>query len=800
MQVPGSANALMLGGARDYTIARSLRFRSSASAYLSRTPASAGNRRTFTYSNWIKRGKLSSAQTILSAGISTSSNPRVDWQFNASDQIEIDMNSSGSSWDCLLTTSQVFRDPSAFYHIVVAVDTTQATASNRVKIYINGVQVTALSSSTYPAQNADMPVNNTIPHGLYGYIVGATQYVDGYAADTYLIDGQALTPSSFGEFDLTTGVWKPKRYAGTYGTNGFKLDFSDNSAATAAAIGKDSSGNGNNWTPNNISVTAGVTYDSMTDVPTLTSATASNYCVLNPLNTDSNITVRDGNLFATWTGSANKDTLATIAPTSGKFYCEVYQSAGATADVVTGFCLVNYNRNAFNMVGDSSAQYLGYTYAGRKWDKGAQTNGLTTLSVSADYLCFAIDYDAGKAWAGKNGVWFASGDPATGANPFWTFTANSQYTFGSPIFNGSFSVNFGQRPFAYTPPTGFVALNTFNLPTPSIKKPNSNFDVSIYTGNGSTQTITNGGSFQPDFVWVKSRSNGTYNHVLSDSVRGVSKWIYSDSTTAEASAAGYGVTSFNSNGFGAGLGAIFNENAGSYVGWQWKAGGSAVSNTAGSITSQVSANPSAGFSIVTYTGTGVAGATVGHGLGVAPSMIIWKNRASAGTNWITYHKSLGVNQYIFLNLTNSAATNANTFGVSSTTFTLGTTTPDFNGTSVVAYCFSEVAGYSKFGTYTGNGSADGVFVYTGFRPAYVMLKSSDNVTSWWVFDSKRNTYNAVDLGLIPNATNADTSGYPLDFLSNGFKFRNSNGDFNGSGRNYIYACFSENPMKYALAR
>ena len=319
MIVPGSANPLLLGQSQGYNLTKSLRFRSSASAYLSRTPASAGNRKTWTYSAWVKRGKLGSIQTILSAGTNTSS-PRVDWQFNSSDQLEIDMNSSGSSWDCLVITNQVFRDPSAWYHLVVAIDTTQATASNRVKLYVNGVQVTSFGTSTYPSQNTDSPINSTIPHAIFGYIVSNSQYVDGYLTEFNLIDGQALTPSSFGETSSTTGVWQPKKYSGTYGTNGFYLPFTDNSALTSgsnAGLGKDFSGNGNYWNTNNISVTSGSTYDSMTDVPTLTSATASNFATLNPLF--SNATLSNGNLNFSG-GSSGIYTTGTIAPTSGKYY------------------------------------------------------------------------------------------------------------------------------------------------------------------------------------------------------------------------------------------------------------------------------------------------------------------------------------------------------------------------------------------------------------------------------------------------------------------------------------------------
>ncbi len=261
----GGASGQSSGG---YTLDNSLRFRASASAYLNRTPGSAGDQKTFTWSSWVKRGTLSVVQSTLSAGIPSAGNPRVDWQFNASNSFEVDMNSSGSSWDCLLTTTQLFRDTSAWYHMIVAVDTTQATSSDRVKVYINGSQVTSFSSSTYPALNANMPVNSAIPHAINGYIVAGTQYVDGYLTEVNFVDGQALTAADFGETNEDTGVWQPIEYAGTYGTNGFYLK----------GRGTDNSGNSNDCTENNFNTSDSTltTYDIMSDVPTLTDADTSN--------------------------------------------------------------------------------------------------------------------------------------------------------------------------------------------------------------------------------------------------------------------------------------------------------------------------------------------------------------------------------------------------------------------------------------------------------------------------------------------------------------------------------------------
>jgi len=349
------------------------------------------------------------------------------------------------------------------------------------------------------------------------------------------------------------------------------------------------------------------------------------------------------------------------------------------------------------------------------------------------------------------------------------------------------------------------------MSTPTIPAGNLYMNATLYTGNSGTQSIVNGvagQAFQPDFVWLKSRSNAL-DHGLNDSVRGVQKTLASNGTGAENYGGTGELTAFNSNGFTLVNSGSYqtNQSGYTYVGWNWKAGGTAVTNTSGSISSQVSANTTSGFSIVTFTGTG-ANATVGHGLGVAPQFIIVKNRTSSVPAWYCYNQYLDatIPQYyaIYLNLTNardSAAAFWNNTAPTSSVFTVGTSS-GVNGSTnaMVAYCWTPIAGYSAFGSYTGNASTDGPFIYTGFRPRFIMIKCSSDVTSWWIYDSSRNTYNAVDLGLLPNLTNADTSGYPLDFLSNGFKFRNSNGDFNGSGRTYIYAAFAENPFKYANAR
>lgn len=330
--------------------------------------------------------------------------------------------------------------------------------------------------------------------------------------------------------------------------------------------------------------------------------------------------------------------------------------------------------------------------------------------------------------------------------------------------------------------------------------------ATLYTGTGATQTISNAVntvSFQPDLVWIKSRNTAGSN-ILQDSVRGATIALFSDGTTADTTLVN-GLTAFASNGFTLGSGAATNQNtsATTYIGWNWKAGGTAVSNTAGTITSSVSANPTAGFSVVTFTAPSSGSGTVGHGVqvgGVAttPSMIILKSRSNAD-NWTTYHSSLGGSSALFLNLTN--ASSALTWGtINTTVFTADTAANVTASRTYVAYCWAPVAGYSAFGSYTGNGSADGPFIYTGFRPRWVMVKCSAAAESWYIFDSSRNTYNVTDLGLVPNMAIAEFSSNTFDFVSNGIKIRTTNTLANSSSTTYIYAAFAENPLKYANAR
>jgi hypothetical protein len=810
MIVAGSASPLLLSSAGGYNLTNSLRFRSSASAYLNRTPASASNRQVWTWSGWVKRGALGVYSPLFIAG-TTNGQQVGSLAFSSAggvyDKLELNFGVQGTSTEFWLQTTQVFRDPSAWYHIVCAVDTTQATASNRVKFYVNGTQITALSSyggySQYPSQNYNTSVNNTVQHLISRDQVNTAGYFDGYLAEVNFIDGQALTPSSFGQTSAITGVWIPKKYTGTYGTNGFYLDFEDTSST--AALGYDAAGS-NDWTVNNISLTAGSTYDSMTDVPTLTSATAANYCTLNPISNPNGtiVTYSDGNLafsHSSSSGNAPKMTVqGTMALPAGKFYWEYTVGATVNDQVGIGTMLV---------VGGSADGTAGARYL----NGGTFQSSYTTPSSAASYttgdvIGMAYDQPNGTLAFYKNNSLQGTVTNISTSEVF--FPLRSPNTSGS---GGAGVFNFGQRPFTYTPPSGFLTLNTTNLPTPTIgttstTQANKYFDATLYTGNGTTNTITNAGGFQPDFVWMKDRTNA-YFHGLYDSVRGTgtSKSLYSNSTDAEGTnSANQNLTSFNSNGFSLGSTSstnAINANGDAYVGWQWRASNAtAVTNTSGSITSTVSANTTAGFSIVTFTTQSSGTATVGHGLGVAPSMIITKLRTDA-SNWNVFHSSVGNTGILSLNTTGATTTNSQYWNNTSPTSSVFTTGTWYTGSlTAVAYCFAQVAGYSAFGSYTGNGSTDGTFVYTGFRPRWLMIKRTDATQNWAIVDTSRDTFNVSNKRLFANLSDAEDTGIPnfVDLLSNGFKFRDSNVSCNASGGTYIYMAFAESPFRYANAR
>ena len=447
----------------------SLRFKSSTSSYFNRTPGSASNRQIWTWSGWVKRGMLGSLQYFFSANTNAGTDTdHTDIRFSSSDTLQF-VNDTASSITVNLNTTQVFRDPSAWYHIVFSVDTTQATASNRIRFYVNGLQITAFGTATYPSQNASFFINNNINHRLGGYQPSAGSF-DGYLTEINFIDGQALTPSSFGGYN-SFGVWQPTQYLGSYGTNGFYLPFTNNTSSTT--IGYDFSPNQNNWTATGFTLTptTSVLYDSMTDVPTLTSETASNWCIANPLDAATGLTINDGNLKLGASAGGSKFVRSSFAlPASGAYYAEITFANASSASIgeTIGICTASRSLTAAN---NAAGAYLFYASAGAVlFSNGTQTaTGLTTIAAN-ELFQVAIDVTNSKMWIGRTNVWYNStggttGNPSTGANPTFTGAFVDYFIYAGFDTTSAViaNINFGQRPFAGTVPTGFVALNTFNM-------------------------------------------------------------------------------------------------------------------------------------------------------------------------------------------------------------------------------------------------------------------------------------------------------------------------------------------------
>ena len=705
----------------------------------------------------------------------------------------------GGAGTAQLVSTAVYRDPSAWYHVVVAVDTTQATASNRVRMYVNGVEITSFSTANYPSQNTNCAAFNV--SGKLHTIANDAQlanYGDEYLTEVNFVNAQQLTPSSFGTTDAY-GIWQPIPYTGTYGTNGFYLKFTDNSALTTSSnvgLGKDFSGNANYWVTNNISITAGSTYDSMIDVPTNTNSNTANYCVLNPLNTGGG-TFTDGNLGFTSPATDLKAAQSTIAlntASTGKWYWEVtcVSKTGTNYQVMLTSSSTSYNTNP----------WLQYRSSDGVVTINGSSAGTFSTFTTGDVIGVTFDASNSQVVLYKNNTLVTTQTISNTSNTYIYAALGSDSSGGTMTY----AINFGQRPFSYTPPTGFLPLNTYNLPTPTILQGDDYFNAVLWTGNGASGRSITGVGFAPDWTWIKDRT-GTSSHFLLNTISGATKTLFTNNTSAELTES-QGLSAFGSDGFTVGNDTGVNESPRTYVAWNWKASNAAgVSNTQGTITSTVSANTTAGFSIVTYSGNGTSGATAGHGLGVKPAMVIIKGRnASTGASeWVTQHQSLS----------GGVSASSSTFTLSSYTsvvYLSGTYAAgaygfdaQINGASgtYVAYCFSAVAGYSAFGSYTGNGSTDGSFVFTGFRPRFIMIKRTDSADDWIMMDSSRSTYNVAILTLYANGSFAEDSNVTNraeDFLSNGFKIRSSGVYLNASSGTYIYMAFAESPFKIARAR
>jgi hypothetical protein len=491
-----------------------------------------------------------------------------------------------------------------------------------------------------------------------------------------------------------------------------------------------------------------------------------------------------------------------MANLSGKWYWESVVTADGNQSHWIGVIGASSRYDIRLDNSNTLNQVLYARYDGQKIVNGT-ISAYGASYIVGDVIGIALDLDIGIVTFYKNNVsQGAISLPTTGiayTPVFW---------YSTTATSGTIASNFGQRPFAYAAPSGFKSLNTHNLPALAVAKSNTAFDTVLYTGTGSTQTI-GGLNFAPDLVWIKDRSSSVVGHRLYDTIRGATKEIYTHSTSAETTDAA-GLTAFTANGFTTGNSAGTNTNGDNLVAWAWDAGTTTVVNTAGSITANVRVNTSAGISIVSYAGSQASTFTIGHGLLSAPSFIITKSRNAVG-DWGVYYTNEGVNtNWLLLNSTASKGTQNGTLAggayliSNAQTLQIGSSAYANGSSQMIAYCFAAVPGFSAFGTYTGNGSTDGPFVYLGFRPKFLLTKRADSTSNWLISDAVRNSENPVTRELFPNAPDSEpspNSAYAFDFLSNGVKLRRAtDSSLNISGGTYIYAAFAESPFKYARAR
>ena len=716
------------------TIANSVIFNDADNAYLSRTN-DAGDRDTFTISVWVKRCALGSVQYILDTYDGSSTNDGMI-RFNTDNTMSIRLGSPSS---LLYITNRTFEDTSKFYHIMLSVNTGESTAADRAKLYVDGDRITSFSTQTTSGS-----VNTQFNYSSATFRIGSTTSgsydFDGYLAEFNQVDGTALTPDTFGLTDTSTGRWIPKALTGiTYGTNGFRLQF-----GSSSALGDDTSGNENDFSVTNL-----VAGDQTTDSPT------QNHATWNP-HPNTGGTLSEGNLKLVTASSGYSVKLATLKPKSGKYYAEFTIGAenGGLLIGVQELATAPSSSSTTFPQGDGSFAWRGSN--GYVFNGGSSSVAGSTYTTG-DVLALALDLDNQVLKFYKNNsldntIGLSGKDVAIAVGDY----GNAQY--------GTVTANFGQKSFTYTPPTGFVALQQDNLPE---------------TAKGIT-----------GFTWIKDRDN-SMNHNSYDSSNGEFNRLVPNATSAILNTQG-GVSKFLKGGIAVGDTANVNNSGASMVAWNWVAnGGTTASNSNGSITSTVQANTTAGFSIVQWTGDG-GQSTVGHGLSNTPTIVIQKNLDST-SDWWFYTTAID-GSYDYLKLDSSVA--KSDFSATAPTSTVFTS-HGWGTTSMIGYCFHEISGYSKFSSYTGNGNADGPFVYTGFRPAWIMIKNAGATASWFMLDAARNTFNPVENWLVADDPQAEvvTSGdRKIDFLSNGFKIRATTTDFNGSSANMLYMAFAEHPF------
>lgn len=752
-----------------YKIPYSCRFNDNDSAKLNKTFASAGNQKTWTISFRVKRCNLGIASgNCIIGDASNGFIVRFGDSGGTNDKLEVYDYYSG--YRMRFSTNMEFRDTSNWYHIVIGMDTTQATQADRFKMEVNGVQVTSFLNSTYPSQNLDGYFGNNGQYGIGHFPYTGGYYLDAYLADFHVIDGSKLDASNFGEFK--EGIWVPKKYTGSHGTNGYHLDFADSSD-----LGKDVSGNGNDFTSSGLA-----TDDQVLDSPTNNFATLSQLWSTTQRRAITANTLSNGNLRATY-GSASVVSHGSAFPCKGKVYYEAKLTS--VSYQVTGFGDADWD-GQFNNQADGAHVYIN---AGTEnYSIGAGGVALNWTPSANSIVMMAFDEETGSVWAGLDGTWFdgPGSYDIDGAN-----TGSLMDGITLPMFvtgsnyQSEMEYNFGQLGFTYTPPDGFKAMCTENLEEPMLIDTTKAFDIVTYTGTGAELAITGVGHdcSVDEFVWQKYR-DGAHSHFLFDTERGATNYVYSDAANAEMTNA-QTLKSFDSDGVTLGTNSSVNGSGGERILWLFNM------------------IAKYGMDIVTYTGNST-NRTISHGLGAVPEMIIVKNR-SISANWAVYHhKCTDSPEYrvSYLDLTNAYTTSVvywNNTVPTSSVFTVGTgNIVNGNGNDLDAYLFRSIPGLLKVGRYVGNNANDGTFIPCGFRPRFVLVKKYTGVGDWVIWDTARSPYNEVDDFLRPNSAGAEGTAIPADVLSDGFKMRTTNANVNNSNT-FIYMAIADQPFKYANA-
>jgi len=784
-------------------IDQSLRFNKGDNAELTRTPSSASNRKTFTLSTWVKRsGTTDAAGAILLCAFASSYSDFIS--FDTSDRLTVNVGNAHT-----IGTNAVFRDTTNWFHVVVAFDVTESTATDRIKIYINGTQQTLqVIYSSFPA-NQNYAFNNTVIHTVGGAANFQSYQFDGYLAEYNFIDGSALTPSSFGE--TKNGVWIPKELENlTYGTNGFRLTFADSSS-----LGDDTSGNGNDYSST----------DGLASTDVVPDNPENNFATLNRLQQRSNssATITEGNLKAVGASASVSGIMTgTFGVSSGKWYWEVL--AGGSPYLNTGVVSTPFDPTSSGDSGILSNEYV-YLRNGNKYNNNSSASYGASYA-DGDIIGVALDLDndtltfyknnssQGTAYSSlPSGTYLPIFDCYNGSS--WILNAGQDSSFaGAKTAQGNADGN-GVGDFYYSPPSGHSALCSSNLPDTTLspnqaEQATNYFNTVLYTGNGTGQTIS-GVGFQPDWTWNKNR-DATDFHIVQDSSRGAGKEIFPNDDADEETYS-TSITSWNTDGFVLGSREPINANGEDYVSWNWKAnGGTTTSDSTGSLTVSRQTSSEAQFSIITGTTSNVQAndhtETFGHGLSGTPDFILLKPRSLDNSLWSVWTSAVAINdvQGLVWNNNNGLFTNSSyrTIQVTSTLVKIGRQAVENNSTTFVCYAFKEVEGYSKFGSYESNNNADGTFVYTNFRPAFLMTKDIDrNAMSWIIYDNKRDTFNEMNnnLNIGTSAEPYHASGSSIDFLSNGFKFRDGSSSWNNySTETYIYMAFAAQPFKFSNAR